>query len=82
MRISTKVSPNWLLIKDLSNEEKLSLIALLAKSLQEKTPSKKVKKKVSSLEAADWVQHFPGSWNDFPETAEELIEVIKGRRVP
>jgi hypothetical protein len=82
MRISTKVSPNWLLIKDLSNEEKLSLIALLTKSLQEKTPSKKVKKKVSSLEAADWVQHFAESWNDFPETAGELIEVIKGRRVP
>ena len=82
MRISTKISPIWLLIKDLSNEEKLSLIALLAKSLQKKTPAKKVKREISSHEGPDWVQHFAGSWNDFPETAEELIEVIEGKRVP
>ena len=82
MRISTKISPIWLLIKGLSKEEKLSLIALLAKSLQKKTPAKKVKREISSNEAADRVQYFAGSRNDFPETAEELIEVIEGKRVP
>jgi hypothetical protein len=80
MRISTKISPYWMLLKDLSNEEKLSLIALLAKSLQKKKPNEKVKNEFSSNVEEDWVQYFSGSWNDFPETAEELIDTIEGAR--
>jgi len=40
MQVSAQLNPYWLLLKDLSAEEKLSLIELLVKSLQGSATSK------------------------------------------
>jgi hypothetical protein len=78
MNISSNINPYWLLLKDLSAEEKLSLIELLAKSIQGKSVIMKSQKTPSAH--ADWVQRFSGSWADFPETAEDMILLTEGTR--
>jgi len=81
MQISTHLSLCWLLLKDLSSNEKLSLIELLVKSLQSTNPTPAPKKGRRDIaEKSDWVQNFSGSWNDFPEPAEEMIAMIENAR--
>lgn len=81
MGASLNLNPYWLLLKDLNAEEKLSLIELLVKSLQSSQPSPKGKKnRRSPVNGNDWVQRFAGSWNDFPETAEEMVFLIENTR--
>lgn len=81
MGASINLNPYWLLLKDLNAEEKLSLIELLVKSLQTSpTSSKGKKQRGSPANDNEWVQRFAGSWNDFPETAEEMIAVIENAR--
>ncbi|GEM_PF-2357289 len=63
MQISTHISPYWLLLKDLSSNEKQSLIELLVKSLQSTNPTLAPKKGRRGIaEKSDWVQRFSGSW--------------------
>jgi hypothetical protein len=80
MTTSPQLNTYWQLLKDLSAEEKLSLIELLVKSLQLPERVVKTKKPNKQTEDEDWVRRMAGSWNDFPETAEELIELIEGSR--
>jgi len=81
MQISTHLSLCWLLLKDLSSNEKLSLIELLVKSLQSTNPTPAPKKGRRGIaEKSDWVQNFSGSWNDFTEPAEEMIAMIENAR--
>ena len=81
MVVSLNLNPYCLLLKDLNAEEKLSLIELLVKSLQTSQPSFKGKKQRRfSANDNEWVQRFAGSWNDFPETAEEMITLIENAR--
>lgn len=77
MNIPANLSPYWVLLKDLSPKEKLSLIEILAKSIQSGfDTSKKIKSPIGN----DWVQQFSGSWADFPESAEEMIQEIENTR--
>lgn len=81
MQISSNLNPYWLLLRDLSTDEKLSLIEWLVKSLQAMPPTPNPKKARRTVKKDDnWVQHFAGSWNDFPETAEEMIALTEGAR--
>jgi hypothetical protein len=86
MQVSATLNTHWLLLKDLSTEEKLSLIELLVKSLQgapvtlSKANQKQRSKKSKPSTDSGWVYRFAGSWNDFPETAEELIALIEKSR--
>ena len=81
MNIPANLSPYWVLLKDLSPKEKLSLIEILAKSIQSGSDtSKKGNKKIKSPIGNDWVQQFSGSWADFPESAEEMIHLIESTR--
>ncbi len=89
MQVSAQLKPYWLLLKDLSAEEKLSLIELLVKSLQGSASTlakpanqKQQGKKPKPADGNEWVYRFAGSWNDFPETAEELIALIHNARTP
>jgi hypothetical protein len=57
------------------------LIELLVKSLQVSSKTDKQIKKIRSNRQDDaWVTSFYGSWKDFPETAEELINLIENAR--
>jgi len=80
MPSSANLNPYWLLLKDLSADEKLSLIELLVKSLQAAQPAPKSKPPGHQTNKSDWAHRFEGSWNDFPETAEEMIALIEGTR--
>lgn len=80
MKESVKINPYWLLLKDLSMEEKLSLIQLLVQSLQAAPAQPPKKKKRTPNSQNNWVQSFSGSWNDFPESAEEMILLIENAR--
>ena len=80
MPSSANLNPYWLLLKDLSAEEKLSLIELLVKSLQIAQPAPKSNQPRRPTNKNDWAHRFEGSWNDFPETAEEMIALIEGSR--
>jgi hypothetical protein len=80
MQVSATLNPYWLLLRDLSTEEKLSLIELLVKSLQATSPAPKSNKPRHSPANQEWVHRFAGSWNDFPETAEEMIALIQNAR--
>ena len=80
MQIPANLIPYWLLLKDLNTTEKLSLIELLVKSLQAATSDSKSKKARLPVGDDDWVLRFAGSWNDFPETAEEIIALVEGAR--
>ena len=73
MQVSANLHPYWLLLKDLNMEQKLSLIELLVQSVKASMVEHGEGQKLDD----DWVQKYYGSWNDFPETAEEMIEVIK-----
>ena len=76
MKMPTDLQQYWLLLKDLSREQKLSLIELLAQSVKADTASNGDEK----VSVDDWVHHLYGSWKDFPETAEEMISFIEGSR--
>jgi len=76
MQVSATLNPYWLLLKDLSANEKLSLIELLVKSLQSAPPELQSKPPSRQTKKSDWAHRFEGSWNDSPETAEQMIEVI------
>ncbi|MFN0034378.1 MAG: hypothetical protein ACKVUS_04875 [Saprospiraceae bacterium] len=80
MQVSVTLNPYWLLLKDLSANEKLSLIELLVKSLQAAPPAPKSNKPRRPVANDEWIHRFAGSWNDFPETAEEMIAVIENAR--
>ncbi len=81
MQLSNHLSQYWLLLRDLSSAEKQSLIELLVKSLQNTNPiPKSNKSRGSKVDKSDWVQRFSGSWNDFPETAEEMNALIGNAR--
>ena len=80
MQVSVTLNPYWLLLKDLSANEKLSLIELLVKSLQAPQPAPKSNKPRRQANKSHWAHRFEGSWNDFPETAEEMIALIEGSR--
>jgi hypothetical protein len=80
MQVPATLNPYWLLLKDLSAEEKLSLIELLVKSLQMPQPAPKSKPPSRHIDDKAWVRRIAGSWNDFPETAEEMIALIEGSR--
>ena len=80
MQASATLTPYWLLLKDLSANEKLSLIELLVKSLQSAPPELQSKPPSRQTKKSDWAHRFEGSWNDFPETAEELIALIENSR--
>ncbi len=80
MQIPANLNPYWLLLKDLSSAEKLSLIELLVKSIKNKQFARKHKNDRPQIEKDDWVLHFAGSWSDFPETAEEMIALLEGAR--
>ncbi len=78
---SPVLNPYWILLKDLSIEEKLSLIELLVKSIQKKGAEMESEKAVSSPgQNNDWVHRFAGSWNDLPGSAEEMIALVEGTR--
>jgi hypothetical protein len=79
MGTSSNIGMYWLLLQDLTVEEKLSLIELLAKSIQKKSLVKK-KRRRNSRNNTDWVQHFAGSWSDFPESAEDMIQLVESAR--
>jgi len=80
MQLSAHLNSYWLQLKDLSTEEKRSLIELLVKSLQVTASAPKSNKPRRSSAKDEWVHRFAGSWNDFPETAEEMIAVIENAR--
>jgi hypothetical protein len=81
MQASATLNPYWLLLRDLSAEEKLSLIELLVQSLQA-APQPALKSKPPSRRTDDneWLYRIAGSWNDFPESAEEMIALMEGSR--
>lgn len=80
MQVSANLHPYWLLLKDLSMEQKLSLIELLVQSVKISAVAPKKGKKQPEKPSEDWVHRFYGSWKDFPETAEEMISLIEGSR--
>jgi len=81
MQKAPNLNPYWLLLKDLSLEEKLSLIELLVKSIQGRTAMPESKQTVSPEKDDDiWVHQFAGSWSDLPGTAEEMIALVEGAR--
>lgn len=80
MPLSANIKSYWLLLKDLSPDEKISLIELLAQSLKGATNKKQPSKLPKTSGDADWVNNFYGVWSDVPETAEELIQKIEGAR--
>lgn len=80
MQIPANINPYWLLIKDLNAADKLSLIELLVKSVKAETHTIRHKKSHTPAKGDDWVLRFAGSWSDFPETAEEMIDLIEKSR--
>jgi len=80
MQVSANLNPYWLLLKDLSMEQKLSLIELLVQSVRSAAAAPKEGKQKPEKPSDDWVHQYYGSWKDFPETAEEMIELIEGSR--
>lgn len=80
MPISANINPYWMLLKDLSIEDKLLLIEWLVKSIQVKPSASQNDKTRSVTQNFDWVQHFSGSWSDFPESAEEMIMLVEQSR--
>lgn len=80
MQLSANIKTYWLLLKDLSNEEKRSLIELLTQSVKASADKKDKTEKQESPGEANWVDAYYGSWNDTSETAEELIQLIEGAR--
>lgn len=80
MQVSATLNPYWLLLKDLSANEKLSLIELLVKSLQSAPSAPQSKPPSRQTNKSDWAHRFEGSWSDFPETAEDLIALIENSR--
>ncbi len=80
MQLSANIKTYWLLLKDLSNDEKRSLIELLTQSLKVSAKQKDKTEKQNNSGGDDWADTFYGSWNDTPETAEELIQLIEGAR--
>jgi len=80
MQIPANLSPYWLLLKDLDTKEKLSLIEMLVKSIQTSQPISGRKQNRPAPKDDNWVLRFSGSWNDFPESAEEMIALIEGAR--
>ncbi len=79
MGTSSNINMYWLLLQDLTVEEKLSLIELLAKSIQKKSSVKKNGRR-NPKKNTDWVQHFAGSWSDLPESAEDMIHLVESAR--
>lgn len=78
---ASNLNPYWVLLKDLSTEEKLSLIELLVKSIQGRAVVPETKQSFSSEKDDDvWVHQFASSWSDLPGTAEEMITLIEGAR--
>lgn len=71
----------WLLLKDLSFEDKVALIEKLLQSLK---PAKAVQKKQNdqpnSPKPNDWIYEVNGSWKEFPESAEDMISLIENAR--
>jgi hypothetical protein len=80
MQLSANIKTYWLLLKDLSNEEKRSLIELLTQSVKASTDKSSKTEKQETPNEDNWIDAFYGSWNDTPETAEELIRLIEGAR--
>lgn len=80
MQLSANIKTYWLLLKDLSNEEKHSLIELLAQSIKTSAGKKGNPEKQPLPGEDNWIDAFYGSWNDTPETAEDLIQLIEGAR--
>lgn len=80
MQLSANIKTYWLLLKDLSNDEKRSLIELLRQSLKTPADKKGKSEKLEMPDGANWIDTFYGSWNDTPETAEELIQLIESTR--
>jgi hypothetical protein len=80
MQVPVSLNPYWLLLKDLSAEEKLSLIELLVKSLQLSKSAPNKKQTNNPKDKGGWAHRFEGSWSDFPETAEEIIALIEQSR--
>ena len=80
MQLSTNIKTYWLLLKDLSNEDKRSLIELLTESVKASVNKKDRSKKQGSPGEDNWIDAFYGSWNDTSETAEDLIRLIEGSR--
>jgi len=84
MQIPAKLNSYWLLLKDLDTDEKRSLIELLVKSIQSVPTSSLAastrNRPPKPAKEEDWVRRFAGSWNDYPESAEEMIAVIEGGR--
>lgn len=76
MQVSANLHPFWPLLKDLSMEQKLWLIELLVQSVKSDIASNGDEK----VPDDDWVHQLYGSWKDFPETAEEMIELMEGSR--
>jgi hypothetical protein len=73
MQVSANLHPYWLLLKDLSMEQKLSLIELLVQSVKAKNAQNDDMQKSDD----DWVQKYNGCFSEFPESAEEMIELIE-----
>lgn len=60
----------WDMLKDLSSDIKLELIAKLSASLLAKD---------DALDTPNWISEFAGRWED-DRTADEVIEDIRGAR--
>lgn len=80
MQLSANIKTYWVLLKDLSNEDKRSLIKLLTHSLKASADKKSKPEQKETSGKDDWIDTFYGIWNDTPETAEELIQLIEGAR--
>lgn len=80
MQLSANIKTYWLLLKDLSNDEKRSLIDLLTQSVKASASNKGKSEKQKAPDEDNWIDAFYGSWNDTPETAEDLIQLIEGAR--
>jgi hypothetical protein len=81
MQGTFNLHPYWLLLKDLNDEQKFSIVEMLLKSLKASaTAPKKNGEKSPEKPEDDWVYKYYGCWGEFPETAEELISQIEGAR--
>ena len=71
-----ELSYYWDMIRNANKEIKLKLISKLSLSLSEDKDN--FMKNIPDTTTADFLKKFAGAWKG-PETAEEIISIIKGK---
>jgi hypothetical protein len=91
MQVPVSLNPYWLLLKDLSAEEKLSLIELLVKSLQgvsvakknaEKSPKENKQNPIQREQMIHYILSYQNEQPSFGDASEWQLREREDREIP